>query len=64
MIFYYIAFSEDSPVTDINTLKYSYTLPEIFKLKEMIDIRSASKEAAHKDQEVRQKIEQTRNSRG
>lgn len=52
-MFMNLATSKYCPPADasITTLKYKKTLPEIYELKEYIDIQSAYEMASYKDQE-------------
>ena len=45
--------SENCPVKDIHTLKWSYSLPEFLKLKEYVEMIDNIKQAVEKDHEVK-----------
>lgn len=53
--FFNLVGSKHSTIKDLRVLKYDYTLPEVMKLKEWVDMMSAIETAHHKDQESKHK---------
>lgn len=51
--FFNIVMAENSPVKDVNTLKYHYDLPTVLKIKEAMEMHTACHMANHKDEELR-----------
>lgn len=54
MFYWRLALSEDCPPNDrrISVLKWSYTLPELMQLFEMVEIKSALETARHLDAQI------------